>query len=255
MKLLAFADLHMGAGTDYGRAPYGPGSRLADQQAALDAIVDLAISEDVAAVLFAGDMTHHNKPTPGVLRAIQEPLERLAGEIPIISISGNSHDVASTDEPIALELFSSLMTIRRRPGIVDLDDVAIACLPWAPPHRLAAGRDAGGRGDVHAEMADHLVAVAAGMRAEIGDRPAILMLHYSISGGVSASGADAGLFTETVLPLGELVAQRWDAVIAGHLHRYQVLSEDPLVVYPGTPAVVDFGEQGQPHGCLLLEIA
>lgn len=269
-RFLVTADWHAGAGTEYGRAPYGPGSRLADQEQAFTAIADLAIRENVDAVLFAGDLTHHNHPSASTIQAVARPLRKLRGHIPVVAISGNVHDVAHTDEPIILELFDDTLHLHRRPGITKIVTghtahgerihTHIACLPWAPPSRLAAASEAGGRADVHALMAEHLVAVAAGMRAQINaeDEPltsaAILMLHYSVAGGQSASGMDAALFNETVLPLAELQAQGWDAVVCGHLHRYQVLSTDPLVLYPGPPAIVDFGEAGYEHGCVLLDL-
>lgn len=257
-RLLVTADWHSGAGAEYGRTPT---DRLADQTAAFHAIADLAADEQVDAVLFAGDLTHRNLPTPGALGAATDALGWiLDAGIPVVAISGNSHDVAHPDERIGLELVSARGTyqLRRRPGILEPwsnpGRPAIACLPWAPDTRLASAREAGARSDVRAEMAEHLIAVAAGMRAEIGDRPAILMLHYSVAGGRSASGAQAELFGETVLPLAELQAQRWTAVACGHLHAYQVLSTDPLVFYPGPPAIVDFGEAGQAHGCVLLDV-
>lgn len=269
-RFLVTADWHAGAGSEYGRAPYGSGSRLADQEAAYQAITDLAISENVDAVLFAGDLTHHNHPSASTIQAVARPLRKLRGHIPVVAISGNVHDVAHTDEPIILELFDDTLHLHRRPGITKIVTgvtttgqrihTHIACLPWAPPSRLAAASEAGGRSDVHALMADHLVAVAAGLRQRITaetdpiTEPAILMLHYSVAGGQSASGMDAALFNETVLPLAELQAQGWDAVVCGHLHRYQVLSTDPPVLYPGPPAIVDFGEAGYEHGCVLLDI-
>lgn len=257
-RLLCFGDLHLGAGTDYGREP---GDRLRDQQDVLAMVVQLANENDVDAVLFAGDAFHRRRPTPAELLAFARPLVEL--EAPLIAIAGN-HDVESADLPTALEVFTNdashdspgLLTLSTRPEVINLPGLAVATLPWTPVSRLIAQRDGGDRDRTHDEVAAMLVAAARGLRAEIpADTPAVLMLHWSISGASTPTGALTDEFREVVLDVDELGALGFDAVVMGHIHRHQVLCEEPWIGYVGSPLPVDFSEANTPHGCVLLELA
>src|SRR5215217_7931976 len=96
MKLLHFADLHLGV-ENYGRidTQTGLSSRLGDFLHRLDDVVDYAIAERMDAVLFAGDAFKTRDPNPTVQRAFAERIRRLSrATIPTILLIGN-HDLPS----------------------------------------------------------------------------------------------------------------------------------------------------------------
>jgi DNA repair exonuclease SbcCD nuclease subunit len=51
-----------------------------------------------------------------------------------------------------------------------------------------------------------------------------------------------------------LAAIGFDAVLAGHFHKHQVLSTHPLVAYAGSPYRTDFGEEHQTKGYLIVDV-
>jgi DNA repair protein SbcD/Mre11 len=253
-KLLATGDWHVDAHPDYGREP---GDRLADQRQTIEKIVDLAIDNDVDALLLAGDLWHQRQPSSAARLAVWEPLRRLHVEHPrcdILAIPGNHCIEAASETGIALEHFADIIDVHRQPGIWNTHGCAVATLPWTPISRLVATRNGGDRDDLHREAAALLIATARGLRAEIPiGQPAVLMTHFSISGAVTPTGRDVGPDFGVVLPLEELEGLGFDAVIAGHIHRQQVLCDDPFIAYVGSPGPVDFAEATTEHGCLLLD--
>lgn len=269
-RLLAIGDLHLGAGSDYGREP---GDRLRDQEQVWARALELAVEHQVAAVLFAGDAFHRRRPTPAEMVAFQRPLRNLFDDhgIETLAILGN-HDVEATNLPTALEVFGREVQLHTEPGLWLVPDSLpaekhtdlpyVATLPWCPVSRLVAARGGGDRDDVVQEAAGLLIAAARGLRADIpAGHPAILMLHWSVSGASTPTGAMTDDFREVVLPIDELEALGFDAVIAGHIHKPQLIGTDwtgslssPKSFYTGSPAPVDFGEADSEHGVWLLDI-
>src|SRR5919206_404520 len=96
MKLLHFADLHLGV-ENYGRpdAATGLSTRLGDFLRTFDEVIDYAIAERVDAVLFAGDAFKTRDPNPTVQRAFAQRILRLSrAAIPTVLLVGN-HDLPS----------------------------------------------------------------------------------------------------------------------------------------------------------------
>jgi DNA repair exonuclease SbcCD nuclease subunit len=258
-RFLCVGDLHLGAGPDYGREP---GNRLRDQEFVWERVLELAVEHDVDAVLFAGDAFHRRRPTPAEMIAFQGPLQRFTAEhdIEVCAIAGN-HDCEAADLPTALDVFGRDIDLYTRPGVWHADGGAsVACLPWSPVSRLVAARNGGDRDDLNREAAELLLATARGLRAQIpSGQPAVLMLHWSISGASTPSGVMTDDFREVVLELAHLEQLGFDAIVAGHIHKPQRLdvvevgAQSPIF-YTGSPAPVDFGEGESEHGVWILDV-
>lgn len=251
-RFLAIGDLHLGAGSDYGREP---GDRLRDQEAVWSRALELAAEHDVDAVLFAGDAFHRHVRTPAELRAFQRPLEAFAAEhdIELLGIPGN-HDIESASASCVLEVFGRDIDMHFEPGIwLAPGGTSVATLPWTPVTRLIASRGGGDRDENHDLAAQLLIETARDLRARI-DGPAVLMLHWSVSGAATPTGVMTDEFRETVIPLHDLEGLGFDAVVAGHIHKYQHLTDSDRIFYVGSPMPVDFSEGNAPHGCMLIEV-
>lgn len=257
MRALACGDLHLDKGARYGRVP---GERLAEQEAVWARVLELAREHDVDAVLFAGDAFDRRHPSTDALLAFERPLVEYGGRpVPVIAIPGN-HDRSGVSDYCALDVFAEagLLTLHSRAGVTYVSGVAVACLPWAPVSRIIAAHDGEvDRDDVNRVAAELLLDAARGLRAEIPeDVQAILLTHFSISGAVTPDGAGVGLFREPVLPLADLEAIGFDAIVAGHIHRPQLLGGDLAAApmfYVGSPMPLDFGEAKCEHGVMLID--
>lgn len=261
-RLLCLADVHLGAGA----AMLAPGERLSDQERVLSLIADLAWDREVDAILVAGDVFHRPRPTPEELHAWRRFLGRLT--CPVLAIVGNAgHDIESDGRPSALELFAGgQVVVHRQPGLWGCKGVQVGTLPSTPIGRLVAALPDTGRDELYQVAAELLVGQAAELRAQ---GASILVAHWSVSGAVTPTGMPVGPDFGVVLPLAELEAQGWDAIVLGHIHKQQRL--DAGVVYstrPGdmgadyqtapifycsSPMPQDFGEANDPHGVVILD--
>lgn len=267
MRALLTADWHVGARPDLLGPTYGPGSRLADHETVLARICDIAETERVDAVVFAGDLTDKPRPAPWELLVAQHALGALAQVAPVFAINGNAHDVVSGDLPIALELMGGI-TLCRDPRVVPFSgahasgqyenrnktspEIRVACLPWASTARIRA-MHGGGDGDLTNEHAvDLLMTVAAGMRAQ-HDGPMILVSHFACSGDQDGISQFA---REPVLDPYALQSLGYQAVVLGHYHRAQLLGspDGPPVLFTGSPMALSFGEAGYDHGVWILDV-
>ena len=110
MKILHFADLHLGVET-YGRLDPATGlsSRLLDFLSVLDQVVDYAIENRVDLVLFCGDAYRSREPTQTHQREFAKRINRLStNDIPIFLLIGN-HDLPNAiGKATTTEIFDTL---------------------------------------------------------------------------------------------------------------------------------------------------
>lgn len=258
MRFLCCGDLHLGSSPDFGNEP---GERLADQRRVWLALASAGVVHNVDAMLFAGDAYHRRRPTPSEIVAFKDGVELLKSEgIPLVAIAGN-HDVSTTDAPTApgvLDGFAEFFC-HRSPRVVKVQPLAsgpveeVAVLPWVPSARWIAQN---GRGDSFA-FTEALLDTLRGMRASCQTPHPTLLLHWSVSGAETPTGARTDDFREPVLPAGELEGMDWGAIVCGHIHKVQGLGSDltgsRAFFYTGSPLVVDFGEWRTEHGYWILE--
>jgi DNA repair exonuclease SbcCD nuclease subunit len=258
-RVLTFADLHLKHGSGYDREP---GDRLEDQVAVGQRIVEIARERDCSLILNAGD-TYHG---PTVVPEEYDAYTRIFGdcEIPVYTIRGNgSHDLSkrTISAPAVVER-SRYFT---HPDIVKVAGVAVAFLPGQSVDRLVAARPGVERAAINQEAAAHLISIARGLKEDCEriapGQPHILLGHWSVEGGVTATGAETITFAEPILPLADLEAMHWAAVFMGHVHKPQVLSGESLpypgatgnpIIIPGSPLPLSFGEPGY-HGVWIFD--
>ncbi|GAH77106.1 unnamed protein product, partial [marine sediment metagenome] len=89
------------------------------------------------------------------------------------------------------------------------------------------------------------------------DLPAILAAHVTVFGAGTSYGSGQSVFLgrDVILPNRLLANPALDYVALGHLHRHQVVREDnPPVVYAGSIERIDFGEEKEEKGFVLVEV-
>ena len=233
VRFVHAADLHLGA-------PFqGVSASDARVQAALvdsilkalDGIVALCVDERVDFLLLAGDVYNgRDKSTRSRFR-FQAAMERLAqAGIPVYVARGN-HDPAdgwSTGPtlPASVRYFST---------------AEVEALPFERDEETLCTLY--GRSYEHAaEMRD----LAAGFRRVKDDGIAIGVLHANV-------GGREGYLDYAPASMETLRAARMDYWALGHIHRPEVLSGSPAIVYAGSPQGLNPKEEGL-HGCYLVEI-
>ena len=226
MKILHTADIHLDSPLR-SLALREPGLRDRIQTAsrtALTRIVDVALAEDVAALLIAGDLFDGAERSARTAAFLALQLDRLRERgIRVFYIKGN-HDA---ENPLTgeLSLPDNVHVFDGRGSKVQLADGL-----WI--HGVSfSGR--------HAPNS-----LLPKFPAPVEGAINIAMLHTSLGG---AEGHDP----YAPCSVGDLTAAGFDYWALGHVHRRQVHSQAPWVVMPGMPQGRDIGESGPKSATLV----
>lgn len=267
MRLLHFADLHLGV-ENYGSLDPSNGlsSRINDFLRALDAIVDRAIREPVDAVLFAGDAFKSRDPSPTVQREFARRISRLVQhDVPIVLLIGN-HDLPNVaSRATAAEIYQVLgipgVHVCRGIDLLRLETrsgpLQVVSLPWVTRSTFLSREDFRILAEADLDRAMRMAIVdAIGMTAARLDRsvPAVLLAHVSVQGASLGFEQSIMLGRDVTVGLDDLHAPAFDYVALGHIHRHQWVGTRPPTIYAGSPERIDFGEEREPKGYVLVSI-
>lgn len=248
MKLLHFSDIHIGM-ENYAKLDpeTGLSSRLLDFFKTFDFIVDKAYEEGVDAVVFAGDAYKSRDPNPTQQRGFGERIRKLAKKMPVVLVVGN-HDTPNAEgKANTLDIYSALeidnVWVSRKPELLEIPtksgNLQIVTLPWL--HK-----------NDYKTVAEKLKLLYEKINS---DSPAIALSHCEVEGASYGSEKGLAIQNDVTIPLPLLQDKRLSYVALGHIHKHQVLSKDPLIVYSGSPQRIDFGEEKEEKGICLVEIS
>lgn len=259
IRCIHTGDLHLGAGEAYGRddPQTGLNIRLLDFASTWETICTIAVEEKVDLMLFCGDGFKTRHPTPTQMRFFRQGLDILnAAGITVFLIPGN-HDLPNSPAKAnALDIFATDgVYISTTPEIIPFgDDVSIVTLP-AISRSLFLSQDEYKNlspAEANALMSEKVEQILASLKAQRKPGiPQILMTHTTVSGTVFSSDQlimQSG--AELVIPANALAG--FDYVALGHIHRHQEVA--PNVVYCGSPERIDFGEEKEAKGFVMIEI-
>lgn len=211
-------------------------------------------------LIVAGDFTEARHPAPWRVAQIGEALEAFDG--PEVLVEGN-HDGKRAGRSIVDVLAAGRKGWRgfSTDGVTLIGETAIAALPYLDRHHLRAapGFENVAEGDIVRALGDAYLTIARGLYVQAQQLAApatVLVVHQALSGGLMSDTQAAFLGDQSlVVDARALAAIGFQAIVAGHFHKHQVLSTDPLVVYAGSPYRTDFGEEHQPKGYLVVDVA
>lgn len=259
MKLLHTADIHIGM-VNYSKLDPETGleSRLLDFFKTFDYIVDRAIEEKVDAFIFAGDAYKTRDPSPTQQRGFGERITRLAkAQIPVVMVVGN-HDTPNAEgKANTLDIYSALeipnVWVSRKPEFLNIPtksgNLQVITAPWL--HKS----DFKTLGNKLNSMYEKINPNPPAGPGSIGvGGPAILVGHLEVSGASMGSEKGLALVNDAAIPLSLLTDRRLDYVALGHIHKHQVLNEKPPVVYCSSPERIDFSEEKEERGFMMVEI-
>jgi len=267
MKILHFADLHLGV-ESYGRLDPASGlsSRLLDFLAAFDQLIDYALENQVDLVLFCGDAYKSREPTQTQQREFARRINRLATSgIPVFLLVGN-HDLPNAvGKATSTEIFDTLAVekvyVSNRPEVCQVPTrsgvVQVASLPWLRRSALLSKEETKNLDfeQINQKMQQVLTNIIADHAAKLDPcLPSVLAAHVWVSGAKVGSERVMTIGQEHALLVSNVANPAFDYIALGHIHRHQVLSENPPVVYAGSMERVDFNEEGDEKGFYLVEI-
>lgn len=262
MRILHTGDWHVGK-------TLARRSRIDEAREALDAVVSVAVDQEVDAVLVCGDVFDHLAPSPDAEEAVYDALLAFEKhELPVVLLAGN-HDHPHrwrALEPLLVRFSVHVVPDVRRPakgGMVEIPardgstSAQIAALPWVTERRLVGAAELMGL----AEQPFQTYATEVGRLIETlcaafdPSKCNVLAAHLYISGATPAG-------SERELTIGDLFAVAPQSIPAtaqyvalGHVHRPQRVPGVAVpAYYAGSVLQLDFGEAGQEKSVVLVEL-
>ncbi|MTJ52731.1 exonuclease SbcCD subunit D [Anabaena sp. UHCC 0253] len=270
MKILHLSDIHIGSGFCHGRinSATGLNTRLEDFVKTLSLCIDRALLDNVDLVLFGGDAFPNATPAPYVQEAFANQFRRLVdADIPTVLLVGNHDQHSQGLGGASLNIYRTLGV----PGFVVGDtltthristrngDIQIITLPWLTRSTLMTRQETQGSSlaEVNQLLTDRLEVVIEGEIRRLDPTiPTVLLAHLMADNATLGAERLLAVGKGFTLPLSLLTRPCFDYVALGHVHKHQNLnkSNDPPVIYPGSIERVDFSEEKEDKGYVMIEL-
>jgi exonuclease SbcD len=164
-----------------------------------------------------------------------------------------------------MEIFDTLAVdnvfVSNRPDIYRIPTssgiVQVVSLPWLRRSALLSTEEAKNLtfDQINQIAQEKLTNIIAANVAKLDlDLPSILAAHVWVSGAEVGSERLINIGQEHVLLVSNVSDPAFDYIALGHIHRHQVLSQDPPVVYAGSLERLDFSEEEDDKGFYVVEI-
>ena len=246
IRVLLLADTHLGL--ERPEHPRVDRPRRGDDFfSSFERALQPAFAGDADLVVHGGDVFFRSRVKPGVVMRAFEPLKRIADSgVPVVVIPGN-HERSAIPYPL-LAMHPGIH-IFDRPRTVALHlrgvDVAVAGFPCE-------------RNQIEGKFA--ALVERTGWRS-VRSVVRLLCLHQTFEGATVGPAGYVFRRHPDVIP-GRAIPSGFAAVLAGHIHRHQVLTADlsgrPLaapVFYPGSIERTSAAERNEAKGYVTMELA
>jgi len=267
VKIIHFADLHLGV-ESYGHTnpETGLSTRLEDTLKALDRLVDYALENKVDLVLFCGDAYKSREPSQTQQREFARRINRLSsGDVPVFLLVGN-HDLPNAiGRATSTEIFDTLsiknVSVSNRPDIYRIPTasgiIQIVSLPWLRRSAIFSKEETKNLDfdQIKERMQDVLTRVIEANASKLDPvLPSILAAHVWVAGAHLGTESLMTIGQEHVLLASNVAHPAFDYVALGHIHKHQLLFENPPVTYAGSLERLDFSDENDEKGFYLVEI-
>ena len=278
IKILHLSDTHIGSGFQHGtiNPATGLNTRLEDFVRTLSRCIDRAIghcadaenSEPVDLVLFSGDAFPDATPPPYVQEAFASQFRRLVdAQIPTVLLVGNHDQHSQGQGGASLSIYRTLGV----PGFIVGDVIAtyriqtrngpvqVITLPWLTRATLLTRPETENLSlaEINKLLIDRLQpTLEAEIRRLDPEVPTVLLGHLMADNANLGAERFLAVGKGFTIPLSLLTRPCFDYVALGHVHRHQNLnkSNDPPVIYPGSIERVDFSEEKEDKGFVLIQL-
>jgi DNA repair protein SbcD/Mre11 len=270
IKILHLSDIHMGSGFAHGKInpKTGWNTRLEDFMKSLEICIDQGINLPVDLVLFGGDAFPDATPAPYIQSAFASQFRRLAdANIPTILLVGNHDQHSQGSGGASLSIYRTLGVtgfivgdridthrIHTRNG-----EIQIITLPWLLKSTLLTRPETEGLSleEINYLLIQKLQPALEGEIRKLDPRlPTILLGHLMADRATLGAERFLAVGKGFTLPLSILKRSEFDYVALGHIHKHQNLNphNDPPVIYAGSIERVDFSEEKEEKGYVLIEL-
>jgi exonuclease SbcD len=221
VRILLLADTHLGLGENH---------FVAYERA-------LENAGDVDLVVHGGDVLYRSRVKPGLVMRAFDPLKRIADRgIPVVVVPGN-HERSAIPFPLLAMHPRVHIFDRPRTYTFDINGIRLG-ISGFPCER-----------DAIRERFDGLLERCGEGEADVR----LLCLHQSVEGAKVGPVDFTFRNAPDVIPR-RAIPKRFGAVLAGHIHRHQILDAPAPVIYPGATERTSLAEAGEVKGCVKLSV-
>lgn len=245
IRVLLLADTHLGF--DLPERPRTDRHRRGqDFFDAYEAALKPAVRGDVDLVIHGGDVFFRSRVKPGLVMRVFEPLKRIADSgVPVVVVPGN-HERSAIPYPLlaahpGVHVFDRPRTIALNVRGVPVAVAGFPCERNGIRYRFGELVQRTGWKSVPSEIR-------------------LLCFHQTVEGATVGPVDYVFRANADVIP-GRAIPSGFAAVLAGHIHRHQVLTSDlsrqrlaAPVLYPGSTQRTSAAECGEAKGYVTLEV-
>lgn len=259
MRLLHTADWHLGRSLE-GR------SRMDEQQAFLDELVEIVRREKIDAVLMAGDVFDTVNPPAAAEQMFYDTLARISrkGECPFIAVAGNHDhpDRLAASFPLSKELGITLvglptLELQRIPIKRTGEILEIAALPYPSESRLKMLlSESAEELDVRNQYDDWVDSYFKKITSHFQPGNVhIAMSHLYVAGSKESDSERPVHIGGAYTVAAESLPAAAQYVALGHLHRPQIIKRAKTEArYSGSPLSYSFSESGQSKSVTIVDV-
>jgi DNA repair protein SbcD/Mre11 len=228
--------------------------------------VNYSLDNRADLVIFCGDVYKNREPSQTHQREFATRVRRLSeAKIPIIIVVGNHDLPGAQGRANSVDIFDTLridyVHVGDRPEVLKIatadGDIQVAVFPWLRRSALLAREETKNLsvGEVMILMQEVMSARLVSLAAEIDPEiPAVLASHIAISNAKTGTEKSMMIGNDPVIMLSTIANPVYDYVALGHVHRQQVLSDAPPVVYAGSLERLDFSDEDEEKGFYVIDI-
>jgi len=270
IKVLHLSDIHIGGGFSHGKInpQTGLNTRLEDFIKTLSLCIDQAIAQPVDLVIFGGDAFPDATPPPFVQEAFARQFRRLADvNIPTVLLVGNHDQHSQGNGGASLCIYRTLAvpgfivgdTIKTHRITTRNGDIQVITLPWLTRSILLTRPETEGLSlaQINELLIKRLEPVLEGEIRQLDPHlPTILLGHLMADRANLGAERFLAVGKGFTVPISLLIRPEFDYVALGHIHKHQNLnpSNNPPIIYPGSIERVDFSEEKEAKGYVLVEV-
>jgi DNA repair protein SbcD/Mre11 len=240
-EVIILGDSHIGKGATIGRLAIGAAlnSRIVDQVNLLDWTLEQAVLRGVRTIIITGDVFEEPKPPPSLITLFVSWLKRCNANGVYVHIIVGNHDILRTGNfytsplDIIAECQLDNVSIYKDISTIFMGDTAFTFLPFRDRKSFSVESNA-----------EALELLANNLSYEVASIPSIyqkiLVGHLAIEGSIPVGDEIDDLINELFCPI-ELL-KSYDYVWMGHVHKPQVLNNNPHIAHIGSMDISNYGE-------------
>jgi DNA repair exonuclease SbcCD nuclease subunit len=220
-KHIILGDIHLGKGTSIGKPGVGkdPNSRIMDQLALLEWVLDTAESDGISHIIITGDVYQDPKPHPALINYFMSWLKMCEKSGVSVDIIVGNHDIMRTGNYTlsALDLIPAVELPHARvfkdPECMEMGGICFGYLPYRDKRMYEAEDSAAALKALKDEM---------GLNIAPSDKKRnILVGHLALEGSLNITDEISDSLNEIFVP--QEMLDGWDTVLMGHIHHPQVI--------------------------------